>query len=293
MTLHQASGLQPRGRASTGRTMNGRTSDPSMTRDARIGSLAIVSGKGGVGKSTLAVNLALCLATRSHGALLIDGDVGLANADLLLGLVPSAALSDWCAGRVDFDETVTHGPRGLELIVSGSAPHVGRSLVSAASGQGACALGRHVNAHATTVFDLGAGIGASVLEVATACNLVWLIVTPEPTSLADAYTMARRLFERDPTQRIEVIVNRAADVAEAERTHRALARLVRRFLDRDLPLRGVLLEDDSMRRAVVDQEPVVLRANESRVARRIALLADSLAEESRAMATTANASLPA
>jgi flagellar biosynthesis protein FlhG len=248
-------------------------------RAERSSTLGIVSGKGGVGKSTLAVNLATACASRGESTLLVDGDAGLANADLLLGLIPRYDLGDWCAGRVDLAEVLTPGPGGLDLLVSGAGRDAAEQLVEAVRGGGREELESLVSAHRQTILDLGAGIGDGVLELAELCDPVWLVVAPEPTSLADAYTLARQLWERSPDLRIEVVVNRSPDAEAGERTFRALSRLVLRFVGQDLRLRGVLPEDPAMQRSVSRQEPVVLSEPRTRVARRLELLAESLLED--------------
>jgi len=244
-------------------------------------SLAIVSGKGGVGKSLLAVNLALAIARaeRARRVLLVDGDAGLANADLMLGWIPSHTLSDWIEGRARIDDVLTSRLPGLDLLVSGTGEAATGLLAHFAAG------GLDERARAAfgdpelAIFDLGAGIGASVVEIACACERVWLVATPEPTSLADAYTMARRLTERRPGVALELIVNRVKDPEEGARTHLALDRMTRRFLDRPLPLRAVLPDDPAALRAVARQEPLATVAPNAAIARRLVLLAESIIEE--------------
>lgn len=244
-------------------------------------SLAIVSGKGGVGKSLLAVNLAtaLCRADAPRRVLLVDGDAGLANADLLLGWLPSHTLTDWVEGRVDLDGLLTRGAERLDLLVSGSSEAAVALLTRLAKRVPEDRFVEGVAGHDLTLFDLGAGIGKGVLDVATACDRVWLVATPEPTSLADAYTMARRLTERNPGVDLELVVNRARDSEEGARTHLALERMTRRFLDRALPLRAVLPDDVAVRQSVAHQTVLSEVAPRCPMARRLELLAESLGDE--------------
>lgn len=268
MSTHQAATLRDERR---------RTHAGGIPAPRRI--LGIVSGKGGVGKSALAVNLGVACAAAGARTLLVDGDAGLANADLLLGLLPRYELSDWCANRVELSEVLCRDQGGLDLIVSGPGREPARRVAQAAAGYEASGLGTLFDERDLTILDLGAGIGNAVIDLAIECDPVWLVVTPEPTSLADAYTMARRLWERRPGLRIELIVNRAPDSDTGERTHQALQRLSRRFLDRGLDLRGVLHEDAAMLRAVARQRPVVLSEPSSGISRRLCLLAESLLED--------------
>lgn len=267
-------------------TTRGRRAHAHGGRGAVVG---IVSGKGGVGKSALAVGIATAAAASGASTLLIDGDVGLANADLLLGLVPRRDLGDALAGRCRLEEAIVRGPGGLELLVVGGEGAALSALERALRGDVAEPLARWFAARRLTLLDLGAGIGANVIELARHCDPVWLVATPEPTSLADAYATAKQLWERAPTLRIELVVNRATDRAAGERTHRALDRMSRRFLARPLPLRAVLPEDGAMLQAVARQSPVALSAPDAPVARRLKLLAESLLEERAERAHAAEA----
>lgn len=267
MILHQAHGLRRGDR-------NRRES-----QGARAGVLTIVSGKGGVGKSALAVNLATTAARSGVRTLLIDGDLGLANADLLMGLVPRYDLGDCLEEGVELRDALCAGPGGLELLVVGARRAAVDCLARSLASKSGEALARLIAERPFTVLDLGAGIGADVVELARHGDPVWLVATPEPTSLADAYTTAKHLWERSPTLRLELVVNRASDRAAGERTHRALERLVRRFLGRSLPLRAVLPEDPAMTHAVARQSPVMLEHPDAPVSRRIRMLAESRIEE--------------
>lgn len=267
MSEHQAMGLSRR------------SADRRAPAARGPGVLAIVSGKGGVGKSTLAVNLAAAAARNGRETLLIDGDVGLANADLLLGLVPRHDLGDCDARAIPLHEILCPAPAGLDLLVVGARRSAVARLARGLAAEPGEPLSALMAARDLNLLDLGAGIGADVIGLARLCDPVWLVATPEPTSLADAYATAKQLWERAPRLRVELIVNRAADRAAGDRTHRALERLVQRFLGRSLPLRAVLPEDPAMGAAVARQQPVVLDAPRSAIGRRIGLLAESLAEE--------------
>jgi len=285
MIVHQAEGLRALGATSRAR----RLAAPRV--------LGIASGKGGVGKSALAVNLACASAAAGAATLLIDGDLGLANADLLMGLVPRHDLGDCVEGGLPLSEVVCAGPGGLELLVVGNRPaaidRLERSLEAAADARAASLgeLSRAIAGRTLNILDLGAGIGVGVVDLAIRCESVWLVATPEPTSLADAYTTAKHLWERSAGLRLELIVNRAPDRAAGERTHRALDRLTQRFLGRALPLRAILPDDGAMGRAVARQTPVVVAEPGAPIARRIRLLAESLLEERLAAGRGAEARL--
>ena len=276
MKGHQARGMLSRRRGGPEPQPEPARSEPCV--------IGIASGKGGVGKSALAVNLAILAARAGRRVLLIDGDVGLTNADLLLGLVPRFDLADWQEGRAALEEVFCPGPEGIELLLAGRGAASHASLSQALQPGDASALGRRLAAYDLVLVDLGAGIGSRLVEILCRCSRVWLVAMPEPTSLADAYAMTKRITERAPALPIELLVNRVGDRASGERTHQALERLTRRFLSRGLPLRGVLPEDHAMGRSVARQTPVVLGEPESPVARRLGLLAEGLVEEHRSPA---------
>lgn len=272
MSLHQATGLA-RGR-----------SEPGPKKAARV--LGVVSGKGGVGKSTIAVNLATAAAIMGARTLLVDGDIGLANADLLMGLVPKYDLGDWCSGRVALSEVSCQARGGVEVMVAGGGVEVEAQIRDAVLGRSAGGLGTLMAERDLTVLDLGAGIARNVLDLACACEVVWLVATPEPTSLADAYATAKLLWERKPFLQIELVVNRSPDRAASERAYQALGRLTQRFLSRSLTLRAALPEDPAMIRSVSVQTPLVLAEPHSPAARRLRLLAESLLEEGSSSASS-------
>ena len=273
MTRHQASGLLDAA------TVSSRESEHpfGQPRPGRV--LGIISGKGGVGKSALAVNLATAASMAGARVLLIDGDLGLANTDLLMGLIPSRDLEDWEAGRASLVETICRGPSGLQVLVSGNGQRVADRICAAVARPGEGDLAELIDSQDLTILDLGAGIGDRVLRLASACDLVWLVVTPEPTSLADAYATAKLLWKGSPHHRLELVINRVHDVAMGQRTHQALGRLMQRFLSRVLPLRAVLPEDAAMARSVARQSPLVIEEPRSPAARRLRMLAESLIEE--------------
>lgn len=284
MSEAQANGLLRR------RSLRVRARAAAAGSKARPRTLGIVSGKGGVGKSAVATNVALACARSGASTLLIDGDAGLANVDLLMGLVPPYTWTDVVDGRVRSEEAILHGPYGLDLLVAGRGRRGLASLAEALDDLRRDGRSPRLAFRDHSLLDLGAGIGDDVVELAARCDSVWLVMTPEPTSLADAYATVRRLEQTRPGRAIELVVNRSTDAAESEQAARSLQRLARRFLGRTPRLRAVLPEDTAMGRAVLRQEPVLESAPRSRIARSLDHLAQTWLEESgHAGAATASA----
>ncbi|HEY8493196.1 MAG TPA: P-loop NTPase [Myxococcota bacterium] len=241
--------------------------------------IAVVSGKGGVGKSSLAANLAVAAARRGARTLLVDGDLGLANLDLLLGLVPDATLADFAAGRRTLDELLVPGPAGIRLLPAAAAREDLAALTSVELARLGGALRELARGYELVLVDAPAGIGPTVLALAAASARRLLVVTPTPASLADAYATLKVLRRRAGPAPVALLVNDARNAREAEATHDRLARLARRFLDLDPPLLGWIPRDRRLAEAEAHQRPVVEAFPSSAVARRLCALAGALLAE--------------
>ncbi len=261
MKADQAQGLRERARAA-----------------ARM--VAFVSGKGGVGKTHLAVNTALAAAGLGARVLLVDGDLGLANVDVLLGLPTGAGSRELLLGRARLEEVLHRGPRGVRILPAASA----RAELAALPRDEIARLGALLRGAAAgfdlVLLDLGAGIGPVVLDLAAACGRAMVVATPEPTSLADAYAVVKLLRGCGSAAgpQLELVVNAAGSEIEALETHDHLDRLARRFLGGGVRYRGHVPRDPGVPRAVTLQRAVVEAAPTSPAARAIVRLAADLLE---------------
>jgi len=241
--------------------------------------VAVVSGKGGVGKTNLAVNLAIAAAGLGQRVLLVDGDFGLSNVDVLLGLVPDRCVADVLAGRCSAEEALMDGPRGVRILPAAS----GRLDLAGLAPRHLQALLRRIrrlaDAFDLVLVDAGAGIGPSVVALSSLCDPILLVTTGEPTAVADAYATLKILHQSDPSRRLEVVVNSAADELAARETHRHLARVADRFLDCQLFYRGFLPSDPRLVDAVARQRAVVQAYPSARSSRRLIELAAGLVRD--------------
>ncbi|MDJ0847862.1 MAG: MinD/ParA family protein [Myxococcota bacterium] len=243
--------------------------------------VAAVSGKGGVGKTNLMANLAIASASLGARVLLVDGDLGLANVDVLLGLSPEQSLADVLEGRCSLDEALVAGPRGIHVLPAASARQDLAALDGAPLSGLRELLRRSARDYDLVLIDAGAGIGPTPLGLAVGCDPVLVVTTPEPISLADAYATLKVVHQTAPGSRLELVVNSVRDETEARRVHAQLERVTRRFLGLEIGFRGHLPHDPRLVEAVRSQQAVVEAFPNSAVARRMASLAAGLLRESR------------
>jgi|MudIll2142460700_1097286.scaffolds.fasta_scaffold144706_2 flagellar biosynthesis protein FlhG len=224
----------------------------------RTWTLAVTSGKGGVGKTSVALNLALTWAQAGQRTCLLDGDLGLANVDVLLNLHPRASLREVVAGTKTLPEVVMDGPAGLRVIPAASGIEALANLAGPARRallQSLQALGGLGD---VTVLDTGAGISQTVLSLVLAADEALLVTTPEPTALTDAYAMLKVLTQRRRQLPVQLAVNLVDHVGQAHEIHGHLDRIARRFLQREVPLAGWIPRDGCVERAVREQRPLSL-----------------------------------
>lgn len=219
--------------------------------------IAVSGGKGGIGKTSVSVNLAMAFVEAGRNTLLLDTDLALANVDVMLGLSPRFTLADLIEGRCTLEETILEGPRGLMVVPASSgkrhmtelrpAEHVG--LVRAFS-----ELDRPLD---VMVVDTAAGISDSVLTFSQAAQDVIVVVCNEPASITDAYALIKVLSRERGVQRVQVLANMVRNTAEGRELFEKLARVSERFLDVVLSYLGAIPYDDWLRRAIQRQQSVM------------------------------------
>lgn len=216
--------------------------------------IAFASGKGGVGKTCLAIGLAQALAESGARVALVDGDLGLANVDVQLGLNPARDLGDVLAGRCTAWAALLPHPGGFAVLPGRS----GSAALAALDGAGLLGFDATLRALPLDwlVLDLGAGIGTAQRGLAAMADLLIVVATEEPTSLTDAYAVLK-LHRRDaPGRRAGLLVNMAAQPA---RVHAALDAACRGFLGQGLPLLGTVRRDPRVASAIRAQAPLLTR----------------------------------
>lgn len=222
--------------------------------DARI--IAVSSGKGGVGKTSITVNLAISLAKRGKQVTIIDADLGLANVDVLMGLIPKYTLYHLINGDKSLDEVAVEGPCGVKVVSGGSGIRELANLPQERLHSFIKTL-QLLNDRADFIFiDTGAGIGDSVLSFIKAANDLIVVVSPDPASITDAYALLKNV--KDKREEISIIVNSAGTKVEADEVFERLQIVCKRFLQIELNYMGHVLEDSHVKKASRAQRPFYL-----------------------------------
>ncbi|MCX5659564.1 MAG: MinD/ParA family protein [Planctomycetota bacterium] len=228
------------------------------TATRRASTVAVTSGKGGVGKSNVAVNLAIRLTQLGRRVVLLDADLGTANADVLCDLQPTGTVAHVVAGRRTLAETMMEAPGGFRLIPGAS----GLAQVAAMSEFERARLMQMVQEiEAETdliLIDTGAGVGPNVLSFAAGADEMLVVTTPEPTSITDAYAMIKTVHRQRGGANVRVLVNMTRDAAEGRGVFERINAVSRKFLDLELRYAGHVVTDAKVGQAVRRRRPFVL-----------------------------------
>lgn len=222
--------------------------------------IAIASGKGGVGKTWFAITLAHALARAGRRVLVFDGDLGLANVDVQLGLVPKHDLGGVLDGTVTLAQAVVRHPQGgFDVLAGRSGSGALAALQPALLDRALTSLRETAQAYDIVLLDLGAGVERAVRRMAERADLLLVVATDEPTSLTDAYAVLKLFYTDRPDGEARLVINQAATRAAGERTHAALTRACANFLRREPPLAGIIRRDDRVKDAIRRQTPLLTR----------------------------------
>lgn len=237
-----------------------------MAKSNPVRVITIASGKGGVGKTNVSVNLALALASQGKDVTILDADLGLANIDVMLGLHSDKNLSDVMKGECDLDEILLDGPMGVKVIPASSgvknmaemtpAQHAG--LVSAFS-----ELSHNID---VLIVDTAAGISDSVVSFSRAAQEVLVVVCDEPASITDAYALIKLLNKEQGIFNFHILANMVSGPQQGREVYEKLSKVADRFLDVALDYVGHIPHDEHLQKAVKRQKAVVEAFPRSRAA---------------------------
>lgn len=255
------------------------TQSARQVNDRKI--IAVASGKGGVGKTWLAITLAHALSRNGKRALLFDGDLGLANVDIQLGLVPQHDLQAVLSGKLTIRQATTQYREGGFDIVAGRS---GAGSLASLPPEQLESLGDRIVSMAEqydhVVLDLAAGLEHTVRYLTRPAASCLVVTTDEPTSLTDAYAFIKLTSRDFPATAQQVVVNMAASKQAGERTYRTLAKACESFLKISPPLAGIVRRDDKVKESIRHQVPVLVRHPSTTAAQDVEALARRLSGES-------------
>jgi len=239
--------------------------------------ITVTSGKGGVGKTNVVANLAIGLARTGKRVLVLDADLGLGNIDVLLGLVPRYTLEHVLSGSRHLSDIIIEGPAGIRVLPAGSGlPHL-TSLTDVQQLLLQTELEMVADKAEVLLIDTGTGVSPNVTYFASAAQETIVVISPEPTSLTDAYALIKVLCRDHRERRFRVLVNMVKSQREAVQTFRKLDVAAERFLNVSLEYLGFIPLDDYVPMAVIEQKAVTERFPCSPAARTFVELAKTVA----------------
>mgnify|MGYP003406562603 CR=1 FL=1 len=219
--------------------------------------MAVSSGKGGVGKTNSVVNLAIAFSRMGKKVLLLDADLGLGNLDVLLGLAPRYNIGHLLSGEKTIDEVLVKGPEGVMILPASSGVHELTDL----GAEERIALGAHLeelgDAFDIMIIDTGAGISSNVLFFNMSAQEIVVVVTPEPTSITDAYALMKVMFQKHGERRFRLLVNSVKSKKDGLEVYRKISLAAERFLNLSVEYLGCVLQDDNVSRSVIRQRAVM------------------------------------
>lgn len=246
----------------------------SDKRYARV--IAITSGKGGVGKSNLALNLAIAMQRLGKMALVLDADLGMANIHLLAGIQPAYSLKDLIRTDLEVSELITAGPEGIGIVAGGSGIIALADSTAMQRRQlldGLEKMERHAD---VVIVDTAAGMGAGVRDFLMAADEVLFVLTPDITSLADAYGLLKALHSRDFDRPLYSVVNMATSLKQAAEVAIRFANCAQQFLGVSIGNIGYMLRDGTVGAATVRRTPYIVFDPLSKVGRNTTAIATAL-----------------
>ncbi len=223
----------------------------------RMTTIAITSGKGGVGKTNVVVNLALSLIKKGKRTSILDADFGLANIDILLGLSPEKNIAHLIKGESSLEDILVDGPMGLKIIPASSGIQELTKLSDYEEGKLFTELSKVEKLSDILLIDTAAGISDVVVNFLVSSEYVIVVVSSEPTSIVDSYAVVKVLTKYDQEKRIFILVNGVKSEEEAEFVFLQLSNATERFLARKIELLGHVVYDEKVKSAVMKQKALV------------------------------------
>lgn len=221
-------------------------------------SIAVMSGKGGVGKSNFSLNFSLSLQKLNKRVLLFDLDIGMGNIDILIGEASEFSIVDFFDKGVSLVDIVTTGPNSLDYISGGTGLGSIFKLDGDKFDRFVSELDLLFKAYDYIIFDMGAGISEDSMRFILSVDEIIVITTPEPTSITDAYAAIKHICLQNDTMTFSIVVNRVFNQYIGDSTFNRLSLTIGNFLKREISLLGFIPDDPTIMKAVIAQKPFLL-----------------------------------
>ncbi|NLM96237.1 MAG: MinD/ParA family protein [Halanaerobiaceae bacterium] len=231
--------------------------------------IAVASGKGGVGKSSISLNLALAIQELDKKVLLLDTDLGMANIDILLGITPNFNLSHVLKGKCRLEEAVVRGPADISFLAGTTGVDELINISSVEAGRLIEAASQMEENYDIILLDIGAGVHYSVTNFIMGSDEVLVILTPEPTAVMDAYSLIKILSIKHYNGKIKLLLNQCNSLKEGNELTGRMQRVIKQYLNKDVELLGMIPYDEKVRISVKKQNPLLIQYPKSEAARSI------------------------
>lgn len=258
------------------------------TPQAQARVIAITSGKGGVGKTNIVANMGFTLGKAGQRVLIFDADLGLGNLDVLLGITPQFNLSHVVEGKKKLSDIIVNGPGTLKILPASSGIQEMTKLTAPQKLKIFNELNLLLADYDIVLIDTAAGISSNVLYFNASANEIMVVVTPEPTSITDAYALIKVLSVKYREKHFRLLVNQAKSEREADEVSRQLCLVANRFLDVSIEYFGCVLGDDNVKMGVRKQKIVSEIAPMTQASRNFAQLAHKLVRSQPMVPRTEN-----
>ena len=257
--------------------LNQAGSDSFVSGEERTKVFTIASGKGGVGKTNIVVNLAIACQRQGKRVLIFDADLGLANIDIIFGLDPQYTIEDLISGQKDLSQIIVQGPENVSIIPASSGV---QELTNLTEGQKMHLLNEFDslnNQYDLMLIDTGAGVSSNVIYFNLAAEERIIVVRPEPTSITDAYALIKIMFSQYGVKRFHLLMNMVAGEVEAKAVYNNLSKVLGRFMRGiRIDYAGYIVSDELLQKSVTKRRPVLSLYPQAASSENFATLADYL-----------------
>ena len=246
-----------------------------MERQRTARTIAVASGKGGVGKSNFSLNFSIILSKKGKRVLLFDMDIGMGNIDILMGRITRSTMADYLQGGLSLKELITAGPEGISFISGGSGAGDLLAIKDRRYERFLDELSALQNEYDYILFDMGAGVSDAMARFILCADEIVIVTTPEPTSIMDAYSMIKFIHIRNSEVPVFLVCNRTMNDQQGKDAEWRLKETLKRFMRKEIVTLGFLPDSKAVLKAVASQIPFTVQKPNSDISIRLERLASN------------------